>query len=277
MHPMNGRPIAVVGCVRSGGGVRGKGGPCVDRAGRRLWRPRRRRPASPPDADAGVCPGGVQVPSLGECTSDGWCLTNPVPQGGDLYAAFGSGPTDLWSVGVGGTILHGDGRDWSLAGLVGGTLRGGWAASPCDAWAVGDNGTIARWDGTSWNASAVAIVLPRRRVGRQRERRVGGRVVRHGAPLVRLRMVRDRDRLGRRPRGRLGKLERRRLGGRRRGSDPALGRLGVDAVRPAAPARSSTPSGARPPTTSGPSESPVRRFTGTVRRGRARRPARATS
>ncbi len=112
----------------------------------------------PRDAGAGVCPGGVQVPSRGECTSDGWCLTNPVPQGGDLYGAFGSGPTDLWLVGVGGTILHGDGRDWSLTDLVGSALRGGWAASPCDAWAVGDNGAIARWDGTGWNASAVATV-----------------------------------------------------------------------------------------------------------------------
>lgn len=97
-----------------------------------------------------------KVPSLGECTVDGWCWTNPFPQGGDLYAAFGSAPTDLWFVGVGGTILHGDGRDCSLAGLVGSTLRGGWAASPCDAWAVGDNGTIARWNGIGWAASAVA-------------------------------------------------------------------------------------------------------------------------
>src|SRR5580698_699868 len=90
--------------------------------------------------DAGECPDGVHVPSTGQCTSDGWCWTNPSPQGGDLYAVFGSGATDVWSVGLGGTILHGDGQDWSLAGLVGNgnTLRGGWAASPCDAWAVGD-------------------------------------------------------------------------------------------------------------------------------------------
>ena len=80
------------------------------------------------EADAGQCPGGVHVPSAGECSSDGWCWTNPSPQGGDLYAVFGSGPTDVWSVGLGGAVLHGDGHDWSLAGLVGtSTLRGGWA------------------------------------------------------------------------------------------------------------------------------------------------------
>lgn len=126
---MNGRPIAVAVALVAAAGCGGKVAPAsiapvADSGVHDAAAP------VPPDADAGVCPGGVQVPSLGECTADGWCLTNPVPQGGDLYAAFGSGPTDLWFVGVGGTILHGDGRDWSLAGLVGSTLRGGWAASP---------------------------------------------------------------------------------------------------------------------------------------------------
>src|SRR2546426_1469877 len=38
------------------------------------------------------------------CSSDGWCWSNPLPQGNSLYSAWGSASNDVWAVGEGGTI-----------------------------------------------------------------------------------------------------------------------------------------------------------------------------
>jgi len=109
--------------------------------------------ADVPDADGGSDDGGVPGAPEGMCLPDGWCWTNPIPQGQSLLGAWAAAPDDIWAVGGQGTILHGDGRTWSL--VPSGTddqLIGIWGAAPDDIWTIGA-GTpiILHWDGTAWS------------------------------------------------------------------------------------------------------------------------------
>ena len=63
----------------------------------------------------------------------------------------GSGPRDVWAVGLGGGMLHYDGASW-LPSPVGTSahLSSVWAASESDAWAVGAEGTLLHYDGSRW-------------------------------------------------------------------------------------------------------------------------------
>ena len=40
------------------------------------------------------------------CSQDNWCWENPLPQGNDLYRAWGRARNDVWFVGAYGTLLH---------------------------------------------------------------------------------------------------------------------------------------------------------------------------
>jgi len=40
------------------------------------------------------------------CNPGGFCWENPLPQGNDLYRAWGRAPNDVWFVGAYGTLLH---------------------------------------------------------------------------------------------------------------------------------------------------------------------------
>ncbi len=64
----------------------------------------------------------------------------------DLFGVWGSGPSDVWAVGWGGTILRWDGRAWARVSS-GATvdLLGVWGSGPSDVWAVGEGGTILRY------------------------------------------------------------------------------------------------------------------------------------
>src|SRR4051794_23454355 len=42
------------------------------------------------------------------CDPAGFCWENPLPQGNDLYRAWGSSAGNVWFVGKSGTILHWD-------------------------------------------------------------------------------------------------------------------------------------------------------------------------
>ncbi len=97
-----------------------------------------------PDGDGGGT-------TAAECSADGWCWSNPLPQGNSLAAVWGSGPSDVWAVGIGGTILRWNGSAW--AGVSSGTtqdLYGVWGSGPSDVWAVGWDSTIVRWNGRAW-------------------------------------------------------------------------------------------------------------------------------
>src|SRR5438445_3430450 len=89
------------------------------------------------------------------CSSDGWCWSNPLPQGNHLHSAWGSASNDVWAVGEGGTILHWDGTAWSAsASGTGNLLYSVWGSASNDVWGVDDRGTILHWDGTAWSVSS---------------------------------------------------------------------------------------------------------------------------
>src|SRR2546429_9871978 len=83
------------------------------------------------------------------CSSDGWCWSNPLPQGNTVISVWGTASTDVWAVGASGTILHSDGSAWSASesGTPNYTLRGVWGSASTDVWAVGGGGTTLHWDG----------------------------------------------------------------------------------------------------------------------------------
>jgi protocatechuate 3,4-dioxygenase beta subunit len=76
-----------------------------------------------------------------------WSATSSGPN--MLMGVWGSSATDLWAVGLYGTLVRGNGTDWTSNWAV--TLKGLWASGPSDAWAVGNAGTILHWDGTVWS------------------------------------------------------------------------------------------------------------------------------
>ena len=73
----------------------------------------------------------------------GWTWQNPLPQGNDLNAIWGSSADDIFAVGDYGTILHHDGIKWRVVdSLTTSTLIGIWGSSSSDVFAVGLEGTI---------------------------------------------------------------------------------------------------------------------------------------
>jgi hypothetical protein len=100
----------------------------------------------------GAGDGGTQV--MGDfCEEDGWCWQRPAQFGANLFAAWGSGPDDVWAAGAAGTLAHYDGQGWRLvASSTDADLFGVWGAGPQDVWAVGANGTVLHFDGSAWKA-----------------------------------------------------------------------------------------------------------------------------
>jgi hypothetical protein len=74
-----------------------------------------------------------------------------------LMSIWGSGSSDVWAVGASGTIVHYDGKTWSVS-PSGTTKRLSSVAgsAPNDVWAVGEAGTILRFDGKSWSPADIA-------------------------------------------------------------------------------------------------------------------------
>ena len=68
-----------------------------------------------------------------------------------MASTSGTGPADVWAVGLEGSVQHFDGTAWmpSPSGTTD-NLRGVWALAPDDAWAVGAHGTMLHWDGMAW-------------------------------------------------------------------------------------------------------------------------------
>jgi hypothetical protein len=87
------------------------------------------------------------------CTEDGWCWSQPLPQGNTLRAVWAASATELWAAGDVGALLHWQGGSWELSRS--GTqrhLRALWGSGPKDLWAAGDEGTLLHGDGTVWTS-----------------------------------------------------------------------------------------------------------------------------
>jgi hypothetical protein len=68
-----------------------------------------------------------------------------------LVGVWGSDPSNVWAVGLQGTIVHWDGRAWtSVSSGTTYDLYSVWGTAPDDVWAVG-TGTILHWDGSQWS------------------------------------------------------------------------------------------------------------------------------
>ncbi|MBN2493668.1 MAG: hypothetical protein JXR96_03665 [Deltaproteobacteria bacterium] len=86
------------------------------------------------------------------CSSDNWCMVNPVPQGSDLGAIWAAAADDVWFAGWNGTILHYDGSGWTRTpSPVTITIYGIWSASASNLWAVGGDGNILHNTGSGWH------------------------------------------------------------------------------------------------------------------------------
>jgi hypothetical protein len=71
-----------------------------------------------------------------------------------LVSVWGSGPKDVYAAGTGGAVLRYDGQTWSeLPRRTSKTWWHVWGRSPSDVWAVGERGSVLRFDGRRWSSS----------------------------------------------------------------------------------------------------------------------------
>lgn len=85
-----------------------------------------------------------------------------------LFGIWGSGPTDIWTVGGdinvahdGAHAWHFDGSAWTEVELPASAaakvaMYKVWGTGPNDAWIVGGEGTILHWDGSSWEGNGAS-------------------------------------------------------------------------------------------------------------------------
>jgi hypothetical protein len=88
----------------------------------------------------------------------GWEWQNPLPQGNDLNAVWGSGSNDVFAVGDYGTILHYDGTKWTI--ISSGTTEGLyaiWGSGSNDIFAVGSRGKVLHYNGSAWTTMTSGI------------------------------------------------------------------------------------------------------------------------
>lgn len=110
-------------------------------------------PDAAPDADAGTETTSCSPSKL--CAVQSSALEKDVK----LTAIWGSGGSDVWAVGSGGTVLHYDGTQWEKAALAAATpeagasftLRSVWLERPDDVWLADGHGIrhTTGWKGPS--------------------------------------------------------------------------------------------------------------------------------
>jgi hypothetical protein len=75
-----------------------------------------------------------------------------------LTGVWGSSPTDIWIVGAGGVLYHGDGvRFAAVSSGTTATLLEVWGLAANDVFIAGDRGTILHFDGTTWTAQPTPV------------------------------------------------------------------------------------------------------------------------
>jgi hypothetical protein len=72
-----------------------------------------------------------------------------------INGVWASSATDVWATTI-GTVLHYDGSDWTNAYVApDDSMTGIWGSGPSNIFTVGQNGDIARFDGSSWTTADV--------------------------------------------------------------------------------------------------------------------------
>ncbi len=84
---------------------------------------------------------GGNTPPNERCSEDGWCRVDMPDDKAALYGIWGSGPSDVWTVGSNGAVFHWDGTKWSAHRVEtdAGQARpmfAVWGSGPSDVWAV---------------------------------------------------------------------------------------------------------------------------------------------
>jgi hypothetical protein len=83
------------------------------------------------------------------------CGTN-VLMSAPINGLWGSGPGDIWGVGLGGLIVHSDGGSWgTVTSPTMNDLNAIWGCSASNIWAAGAGGTLLHYDGSAWTAVSV--------------------------------------------------------------------------------------------------------------------------
>lgn len=73
----------------------------------------------------------------------------------DILAVWASSATNVWASSL-GTMLHYNGTNWTSAYVsANDSMRGIWGTGPTNVYSVGRSGTIAHFDGTSWTSATV--------------------------------------------------------------------------------------------------------------------------
>ena len=183
----SGVPLGVAGCSRAGSAEVDSGASDQDLAETRLDLAVADLGAPPDLAGNAACPApcwlnplpqGNALRSLWrEASGDGWAVgTGPSMvrlEGGrarlvrtavsekkySFTGVWGSGPSDVWSVGN-SVVLHYDGKAWAqwpidTGGLL--YLNAVWGSGPKDVWTVGLRGAIRRYDGTAWQVVSSGV------------------------------------------------------------------------------------------------------------------------
>ncbi|HNN92623.1 MAG TPA: hypothetical protein PKI03_10160, partial [Pseudomonadota bacterium] len=97
---------------------------------------------------------------LCQCSTDGLCWSNPLPQGNQLNKIWSNG-SESWAVGVGGIILKNSGQGWitlpspTTQDLY--SIYGMGVGSQTQIWAVGAAGTILRSTGGDFSLVASGV------------------------------------------------------------------------------------------------------------------------
>lgn len=96
------------------------------------------------------------------CSKSGWCWEAPLPSARSLRSVWAVARDDVWAVGEFGTLMHYDGRYWTVEPLP---LEAGepdlyalWASGPDDVWAVGG---LFAWDPLLTKPDTPAVILHR--------------------------------------------------------------------------------------------------------------------